>query len=667
MNDNRPDPDSLLMLIRQDRSISDRGHLRIFFGSAAGVGKTYAMLSEAQQQLEAGIDVVVGIVETHGREETNFLLKGLPIIPLQSIEHRGIQIQEFNLEAALERKPSLILVDELAHTNAPNSRHMKRWQDVEELLTHGIDVYTTLNVQHLESMNDIVAKITGTVVRETIPDTVFDAADEVSLIDIPSDELLKRLIEGKVYVSQGAEKRAAENFFRKPNLVALRELALRRMAERVDAESDTLTAASGKKEFQLGQKILVCVGHDALSTRVIRHGRRIASRSKAPWYALYVETSRHDRLTEEAKLNVDRNLRFAARMGARVVHLTGTNALYEILNYAKNYGFTQIVVGYQVQAWIRHWFQGSLPSQLIRHGSGFEIITVTETTPLEKSFLSLGARLLKQRLMPKKYVLALLWLGITTLLGLLFRDAVDFHNITMFYITCVVIVAARLGIGPSVMTSLLSVVAFNIFFIEPYHTFSLHKKGYYFIFLAMLVTSLIVGSQAGQLFAQAERSRRRERDVLALYGLTRQLAMVREIRSMIQISLLHIREAFQMEAAIFIPKNGRLIVHPHNSSAHSLKEESVAHWVLNNGQLAGHNTDTLPSARGLYLPLSSEDEILGVLGLIPPSEDYNFTTSEISQLETFALLIASALQRSYRAENGENINFEEMLRLLREI
>jgi two-component system sensor histidine kinase KdpD len=372
-------------------------------------------------------------------------------------------------------------------------------------------------------------------------------------------------------------------------------------------------------------------------------------------------------LTEEAKLNVDRNLRFAARMGARVVHLTGTNALYEILNYAQNYGFTQIIVGYQAQAWMRHWFQGSLPTQLIRSGSGVEIVTVTEMTPIEKPFLSIGARFLKQRFIPKKYALALLWLGFTTLLGLVFRDVLDFHNITMFYLTCVVIVAARLGIGPSIMTSLLSGVAFNIFFIEPYHTFSLHKKGYFFSFLVMLLTSLIVGSQTAQLFSQAKRSRRRERDVLALYGLTRQLAMVREIRSMIHIALVHIREAFQMEAAIFIPKNGRLIIHPENSSAHTLKEESVAHWVLNNGQLAGHNTDTLPSARGLYLPLFSEDEILGVLGLIPPSKDYNFTTSEISQLETFALLIASAFQRSYRAENAETINFEEILRMLREI
>jgi two-component system sensor histidine kinase KdpD len=667
MDDRRPDPDRLLMVIRQDRSLSDRGRLRIFFGAAAGVGKTFAMLLEAQQQMGSGNDVVVGVVETHGREETQMLLQGLPIIPLKPIEHRGIHLYELDLEAALERKPSLILVDELAHTNAPGSRHMKRWQDVEELLTQGINVYTTLNVQHLESMNDIVANITGTIVRETIPDTVFDAADEVSLIDIPSDELIKRLMEGKVYVDEGEEVRAAEHFFRKPNLVALRELALRRMAERVDAESDTLTAASGKKEFQLGQKILVCVGHDALSTRVIRHGRRIASRSKAPWYVLYVETSRHERLTEDAKLNVERNLRFAARMGARVVHLTGTNALHEILNYAKNYGFTQIVVGYQAQAWIRHWIQGSLPSELIRYGSGLEIITVTETTPFDRSFLSLGARLWKEKKASSHYILALIWLGLTTLLGLMLRDFVDFHNIIMFYLTCVVIVAARLGMGPSILISFLSVVAFNIFFIEPYHTFSLHKKGYSFIFLVMLLTSLIVGSQAGQLFAQAERSRRRERDVLTLYGLTRQLAMVREVKTMIQIALTHVREAFQMETVIFIPKNGRLSLYPENSSAHTLKEESVAHWVLNNNQFAGHNTDTLPSARGLYLPLSSENETLGVLGLIPPSEDYNFTTSEISQLETFALLIASALQRSYRGENGEIMNFESMLRLLREM
>ena len=299
---NRPDPDKLLDLLKNDRSVTHRGRLKVFFGASAGVGKTYAMLQEARNRLNAGVNVVIGVVETHGRAETMALVEGIPVLPLRQIEHRGIIVTEFDLEGALKSRPALILIDEFAHSNAPGSRHPKRWQDVEELLNAGIDVYTTLNVQHLESINDMVTKLTGILVRETVPDRIFDQSDDIALIDIPSDELLKRLEDGKVYIAEGANKRAAENFFKKTNLVALRELALRRTAERVDAESNILNAAQGIKETQIGQKILVCVGHDALSARVIRHAKRMAARAKAPWYAMYVETARHERLSDKAKL-----------------------------------------------------------------------------------------------------------------------------------------------------------------------------------------------------------------------------------------------------------------------------------------------------------------------------------------------------------------------------
>lgn len=660
----RPNPDSLLDLVQHDRSVSSRGRLKVFFGASAGVGKTYAMLLEARRRLAEGIDVVIGIVETHGRSETAGLVNGIPALPPRDVLHRGVTLHEFDLEAALERKPSLILMDELAHTNAPGSRHPKRWQDVVELLNRGTDVYTTLNVQHLESINDMVARLTGIVVRETVPDTIFDAADEISLIDIPSDELLQRLHDGKVYIAEGANTRAAESFFKKTNLVALRELALRRTAERVDAENDVLNAAQGMKEAQLGQKILVCVGHDALGGRVIRHAKRMATRAKAPWVALYVETGRHDRLSEKAKLMADRNLRLAEKMGASVLHRTGSNAADEILNYAQHHGFTHIVVGHRHQPRGLRWLRGALSAELIERGAGLEITTVTDDTPPEKSYINFWQHHFAR---PSSYLLALGVVGIATLLGLPFRDVTDSDNLTMIYLTAIMLIAAWLGTGPSIMASLLSVGMFNYFFTEPYYTFEFYDKGYYFTFTVMLVTSLIIGSLTAKLSLQTRQARRRETETSTLYALTRELSSVRGLENMADVAIKHITEAFRMEAVVFLPQQNDLQLIPAHSAARELKEESVARWVIENGQIAGRGTDTLHSARGIYVPLAAEKEILGVLGLLPAEETYAFTSAEIRQLETFATLIASAFQRASRASDAELAKVESASEKLRNV
>lgn len=666
MNDApRPNPDSLLDLVSHDRSLSARGRLKLFFGASAGVGKTYAMLAEAQRKLAEGLDVVVGVVETHGRQETTALLEGIPQIPRLEIAHRGVQISEFDLEAALERKPSLILMDELAHSNAPGSRHPKRWQDVEELLSQGIDVYTTLNVQHLESINDMVARLTGVVVRETVPDSVFDAADEIALIDIPSDELLKRLHEGKVYITQGANKRAAENFFKKPNLIALREMALRRTAERVDAESDVLTSARGAREAQLGQKILVCVGHDALSTQVIRRAKRMAIRAKAPWFALYVETGRHERLSEKSKLQADRNLRLAEKLGAHILRLPGSSAADEILNYAASHGITRIVVGHTRRPQAIRWLRGALSTELVNQGAGFEITTVTEEPSQEDSaYASFWQRHFGS---PSRYLLAAGVLAAATIIGFPFRGMTDADDLTMVYLTGIVVVAAWLGTGPSILATFLSVAAFNFFFIPPYYTFDFYHKGYYFTFLVMLITSFIVGSLAAKLSLQARQSRKREAETSALYSFTRELSTLRGVDNMIDAALKHLREVFGMEAVIFALKDDRLTPTPAESPARELKEESVARWVMQNGQIAGRNTDTLPSARGLYAPMNAEGETLGVLGLIPPQEGYEFPSAEVSQLETFASLIASAFGRTIRADAAELRRIEAEREKLRSV
>lgn len=647
MNDHRPDPDRLLAMVNTDRTLRTRGRLKIFFGASAGVGKTYAMLNEARRRLAEGIDVVSGVVETHGRAETAALIEGVPAIPLRRETYRGVTLREFDLQAALERKPSLILMDELAHTNAPGSRHPKRWQDVEELLGHGIDVYTTLNVQHLDGFNDMVAKLTGIVVRETVPEHIFDLADDIALIDIPSDELLKRLSEGKVYIAPDAGRQAAEKFFKKTNLVALRELALRRTADRVDAQMDVLTAAQGQREAHTGQKILACIGHDPLTARVIRHARRMAARAKAPWVAIYVQTGRNEHLSEKARLTADRNLRLAEKMGAKVIRVSGSNAAEEIVRFARANGIASVVVGYGRSLGLPG-LRRILALELIDRGVGLDITTVVETLPREHAYMALR-RYLAQT--PSRYAYAIAVVAVCTVIGLPFRHLTDSDNLTMIYLTGVVLIAARFGTGPSVGASLLSIAAFNFFYTEPYYTFSFIDPGYYVTFAVMLITSLLVGSLAAKLALQARQARQREAETHALYVLTRELSSVRGIDAMAKVAIAHLSEAFDASVAVLMMDGNTLRILPAQTS--DFKEESVARWVLENGQIAGRHTDTLPSARGLYFPLIAEGSIHGALGLIPNQDDMVFTTAQISQLETFASLIASAFQRAKRADEAE--------------
>lgn len=656
----RPDPDSLLEMISKDQSLSARGRLKVFFGASAGVGKTFAMLQEAKRRLQEGVDVVAGVVETHGRHETLALLENIPVLPLKEAKQRDISVKEFDLEAALVRNPSLILMDELAHTNATGSLHPKRWQDVDALLGRGIDVFTTLNVQHLESVNDMVAKLTGVQVRETVPDHIFDIADDIALIDIPSDELLKRLHDGKVYIAEGASKRAAENFFKKTNLVALRELALRRTAERVDAQMDMLTAAQGQKEAQTGVKLLVCVGHDALSTSVVRHARRMAVRAKAVWYAVYVETGRHDRLTDKAKLVVDRNLRLAERIGARIMRISGNNAADEILNYARNNGVTHIVLGHQQR---KYRFTSSLYRKLVEQGGGFEITTVTEESGNEPAYISFWKQQLSYISSYAKSVIILL---LCTLLGLPLRGLTDANNITMVYLTGIVWIAARYGTAPSFFASLVSIAAFNFFFTEPVYTFSFIDPDYYYTFAVMLIASITVGSLASQLAVQAGHARQRSQETQLLYALTRELATARQLNSMAEIAIRHLQDAFNADIALCIQQeNGSLQIIPEHSPARLLKEESVMRWVLENKVMAGHSTDTMPSARGIYFPLLVEKSNQGVLGILPKQEGQEFSLPQISQMETFASLIASALQRVQATDSAENAKVESEREKLR--
>ncbi|WP_237153862.1 sensor histidine kinase [Oryzibacter oryziterrae] len=655
METDRPDPDKLLELVNADREVSRRGRLKIFFGAAAGVGKTYAMLSEARRlAFDDGRDVVIGVIEHHGRAETQALIDGLPQLPPLAIDHRGVTLSEFDLDAALARNPSLILIDELAHSNAPGTRHPKRWLDVRTLIDHGIDVFTTLNVQHLESVNDVVAKLTGVWVQETLPDSVFDEADEVALIDIPSDDLLQRLAAGKVYVGEGANRRAAENFFRKSNLTALRELALRRTADRVDAESDELNLALGQRGGQVATRVLVLAGADLSSARLIRRARRMAVAAKAPWTVLYLYTHQHERLSEQGRLRLEKHLRLAEQLGATIVRLPSVDAAATALAFARQNGFSRIVVGYSAN---RNWWffwRKSLSQRLLEGGAGLEIVAVSDDLPD-------GERTTEPRPTQAFGVssgLALLWsvpvVAAATLCGWPFRGMVDPDSLSLLYLVAVVVSAVRFGIGPALATSILSVAAFNFFFTEPYFSFRFDNPGYYFTFAFMLVTSLIVGSMTARLHSHARQARKSEEDTQLLYGLTRGLSSVRGTDAICEVAITRIRVPYGVAPTIHVAgEHGRLGVYPADAPALDAKEQGVIQWVMENAEMAGRDTDTMPSARGLYLPLKVEDEMLGVMGLVPLDPRRRFASVEVMRLETIADLVASALQRARRADEAE--------------
>jgi len=677
MAETRPDPDKLLALVHKDERAHGslrRGHLKIFFGGSAGVGKTYAMLSEAQARRREGRDVVAGVVETHGRAETALLLDGLDIVPLKSIDHRGISLREFDIDAALTRRPSLILIDEFAHSNAPGSRHPKRWQDVEELLDNGIDVYTTLNVQHLESVNDQVAKLTGVWVRETVPDRVFDAADEIALIDIPSDELLKRLADGKVYVAEGANTRAAQNFFKKGNLLALRELALRRTADRVDAQSDELNAAMGHDEPQIGQKIMLLIGPDPLSARLIRHARRMAAGMRAPLHAVYLQSERHELLDERARMRVEQHLRLAESVGARIVRLSGAHPARDILSYARQNGFTRIVVGHRRPP-VWQWWRHSLAQQLIAGGDGLEIAVLHTDKPGEDrrhdavlggratGFLSLRPFLAQ----PLDYALAAGGVVLCTVIGLVFRDHTPSTNLAMIYLTGVVVIAARLGLGPSMLASLLSVPAFNFFFTRPYYTFNFYDTYYYVTFAFMLVTSLLVGSLTARLSLHVRQVSDRERETQVLYDLSRALSAERSVDRICEVAVAHLAEPYDLNVILFVRDENGLRACPVSALIDDMKEMSAVSWVAANGQMAGHDTNTLPSAMGLYLPLLAEGETIGVLGLQPNDPQRPFHGNEILQFGTVASLIAGSLLRARRSDEAAQSRVESENERLRNV
>ncbi|MBU6482554.1 MAG: sensor histidine kinase KdpD [Nitrospirae bacterium] len=653
MEERRPDPDVLLRRAQAEEAEQTRGKLKVFFGATAGVGKTYAMLGAAHEQQDDGVDVIVGWVETHGRAETEALLEGLTILPPRVVEHRGTTLREFDIDTALVRRPQLILMDELAHTNAPGSRHPKRWQDVKELLKAGINVYTTVNVQHLECLNDVVAQITGVRVSETVPDSVLEQADDVELIDLPPDDLLQRLKDGKVYMPEQAQH-AIQNFFRKGNLIALRELALRRTAERVDQQMEVYRRDHAVvRTWPAGETVMVCVNMKPRGPRLVRAARTMATGLHAKWIAVYVQTPRHLRMPQADRDRVNQTLRLAELLGAETVVLSGANVVQELLSYARTRNVTKIIVGKPVRARWKEWVFGSVVAELVQQSGETDIYVITgaagESRPL-------ATQAVKRSSEWSSYGLGIVGVGLSTGVAWFMFPYFGLANLIMVYLMGVVLVATRYGRGPSVLASVLSVAAFDFFFVPPYLSFAVSDIQYLLTFAVMLVVALTISGLAVRTKQQAELARLQERRTAVLYALSRELATHRGLATLTQLAVKHVREVFDSQAAIFVADLSKRLVLQRGEQLFfefDPKESGVAQWVFEHGERAGLGSDTLPGASALYLPLAGSKGPIGVLAVRPTLATRFLDQEQLHLLEVLANQIALALERARLAEEAQ--------------
>jgi two-component system, OmpR family, sensor histidine kinase KdpD len=659
-NDQRPDPDLLLAKVKRQEVQARRGKLRIYFGSAAGVGKTYAMLVAARKLAADGRTVLIGVVETHGRAETAALLEGLEILPPKLILHRGKSLAEFDLDAALARHPELILIDELAHSNVPGVRHPKRWQDVDELLAAGIDVFSTLNVQHLESLNDVVGGITNVRVWETVPDKVFDAADEVVLVDIPADELLARLKAGKVYVGHQAEQ-AANHFFRKGNLMALRELALRRTADRVEGDVQAYRVdQSIESVWKTATALLTCVGPDVAAERVVRAAARLASQLNTDWHAIYVETPGLQRLAPAKRERILATLNLAQELGATTAVIASAQIAESIISYARSHNLSKLVIGRDPIRRLWPW-QRSSGQKLAMLAPDIDLIEIgraegaaqsgNRENPQPAPSLP-DAESSKQRKNKQlRYLWAAMACGAVTLGSVPLGTHFDRSNIVAIFILTVVLVAVRWGRGPAAMAAILSVCAFDYFFVPPRFSFAVSDVQYLLTFFIMLAVGLITGQLTAGLRFQARVASHREERAGSLYEIARDLSGAVQVDQVVRISDESIQRTFRASAALLLPdESGRLVVTKPNADnpradSRLAVEIGTAQWAFDRGQPAGFGTDTLPGSEVLYIPLRAPTKARGVLAVKAHNRRLLRIPEQRQLLDTFAALIAIALER----------------------
>ncbi|MDN7176499.1 sensor histidine kinase KdpD [Caballeronia sp. SEWSISQ10-4 2] len=670
---NRPNPDELLGKLQREEEKRHRGRLKIFFGASAGVGKTYAMLLAARSRKEQGDDVVIGIVETHGRSETTALLEDLEQLPPANMMYRGHALKEFDLDGALQRHPQLLLVDELAHSNVPGARHLKRWQDVHELLDAGIDVYTTVNVQHLESLNDIVGQITQIRVFETVPDRVLDQADEVTLVDLPPEELLERLRHGKVYMPQQAEH-AVRNFFRKGNLIALRELALRRTADRVDAQMREYRAdRSIDRIWQARDRLVVCIGPGPEAPTLVRAAARLAASLRSDWIAVYVETPRLQKLSDTRRERTLGALKLAAELGAETVTLAGADAVATLIGYAQARNASKLVAGASKRRGFARWLKRSFGERLAEHAGDLDLTLIRAREgeqreggaplPQEEGIApdwrdALSAAR-EQRSAPRGYAYAIAICAAITLLASQIRDHFDLTNLVMFYLIGVIYAAARIGRGPGVLLSFLSVAAFDFFFVPPRMSLSVSDTQYLLTFAGMLLTSLVISHLTSSLRGEARVASKRERRTGAMYAMAGELGAALATEQIVGIGMRHVSEVFRAKVAMLLPDSTdkvRQKLDPSDTSAAALLLDAstldldVGQWVYDQQKPAGRGTDTLPAAAALYLPLKAPMRTRGVLAVATRNAGELDVPEQKRMLDAFAAQIALALERVHYVE-----------------
>jgi len=611
--DDRPSPDALLEAAEQE----GRGKLKIFLGAAPGVGKTYEMLLAAQARKREGADVVVGIVETHGRRETEVLLAGLDTIPRRRVEYKGRTLEEMDIDAILKRRPLLVLVDELAHTNAPGSRHPKRYLDVEELLGAGIDVYTTLNIQHVESLNDVVAQITRIRVRETVPDSILDRADDIEVVDLSPEDLIQRLREGKVYVPHQAE-RAVRHYFKPGNLTALRELALRRTAQRVDEQMlSYMRQHAIRGPWAAGERVLVCVSEDVACAGLIRYAKRLADRLHAPWTALYVETARYHRMSERERDRIADGLRLAETLGAQAITIPGGRIADDIVSYARDNNIAHIVIGKSERS---RWFEmlhGSVVHDLVRRAGNISVHVIAghEEGPVPPKTVETRQR--PEAFEPLPYILTTLIVAAALGVGELLHQLIDVRSMALVFLAGVLISAIRFGLLPSLYACLVSVLAYNFFFLPPIYTFTISDPENVVALFFFLIVAVIASNLAGRTRNQVLTARTRARTTEELFAFSRKLAGIGTLDDLLWATVYQMASMLKVRIVLLLPTGTSLAVRAGYPPEDQLDDADLAaaQWTWEHNRPAGRGADTLPGARRLFLPLRTGRAPVGVLGV----------------------------------------------------
>ncbi|WP_240230514.1 sensor histidine kinase [Devosia lacusdianchii] len=642
-SDARPSPDALLENAQREA----RGRLKIFLGAAPGVGKTYEMLMSGRARMADGVDTVIGVVETHGRKETEALVTGFEVIPRISIDYRGQQLAELDIDAILARRPRLVLVDELAHTNVPGSRHPKRYLDVEEILAAGIDVYTTLNIQHVESLNDVVAQITRIRVRETVPDSIVDRADDIEIIDITPQDLIKRLHDGKVYLPNTA-KRAVENYFSAGNLTALRELALRRTAQRVDDQLLThMRSHAISGPWGAGERVLVCIDEHPRAPSLVRYARRQAERLRAPWLALHIETPSVATLSEEGKDRLAATLRLAEQLGGEAVTLPGQDVTAEIIRYANANNVTHIVIGKPRKPRWREYFEGSVSHELIRNAGDISVHVIAGTDQDAVAKPRGVTHVQPRRFRIKPYLLSAAYVGIALGFGLLLNRGLDVTNVALVFLMAVLASAITGGLWPALWASVLGALAFNFFFLPPLYTLNISDPESVIALGFFFGVAVVASNLAARVQRQASAARQRARTTEDLYLFSKKLAGTGTLDDVLWATAFQIASMLKLRVVLLLPENGTLTVKAGYPPDDSLVDADIAaaNWAWDNDHPAGRGADTLPGAKRLYLPLRTGRTPIGVVGLDNDKQGPLLTPEQQRLLDALIDQAALAIER----------------------